>query len=236
MNSIAENFQSIVKQIATACTQAGRETAQVQLLAVSKTRQADELRALYALGQRQFGENYLQEAEQKIAALQDLAICWHFIGPVQSNKTRALAEHFDWVQSVDRLKIAERLAQQRPAHLAPLNVCVQVNISAEASKSGCLPDQTEALLAQMMPLSGIRVRGLMAIPKASDDPQEQRRVLAAMQQLFQRMQQRWPALDTLSMGMSADMGVAIEQGATMVRIGTALFGPRPARPQLQDNQ
>lgn len=229
MTSIAENFNNVRHLIDSAAKSAGRSPDAVTLLAVSKTRQPDELRALYALGQRAFGENYLQEACDKIAALNDLAIEWHFIGPIQSNKTRPIAEQFDWVHSVDRLKIAERLSAQRPADLPPLNICVQINISHEESKSGCLPDAAEALLNQISQLPNLCLRGLMAIPAATDNAAEQHRPLAAMQALFATLQQQHPTLDTLSMGMSDDMDIAIAEGATIVRIGTALFGPRPAK-------
>lgn len=229
MTSIAENFNNVRHLIDSAAKSAGRSPDAVTLLAVSKTRQPDELRALYALGQRAFGENYLQEACDKIAALNDLAIEWHFIGPIQSNKTRPIAEQFDWVHSVDRLKIAERLSAQRPADLPPLNICVQINISHEESKSGCLPDAAEALLNQISQLPNLCLRGLMAIPAATDNAAEQHRPLAAMQALFTTLQQQHPTLDTLSMGMSDDMDIAIAEGATIVRIGTALFGPRPAK-------
>lgn len=229
MTSIAENFNNVRHLIDSAAKTAGRSPDAVTLLAVSKTRQPDELRALYALGQRAFGENYLQEACDKIAALNDLAIEWHFIGPIQSNKTRPIAEQFDWVHSVDRLKIAERLSAQRPADLPPLNICVQINISHEESKSGCLPDAAEALLNQISQLPNLCLRGLMAIPAATDNTAEQHRPLAAMRALFATLQQQHPTLDTLSMGMSDDMDIAIAEGATIVRIGTALFGPRPAK-------
>lgn len=229
MTSIAENFNNVRHLIDSAAKSAGRSPDDVTLLAVSKTRQPDELRALYALGQRAFGENYLQEACDKIAALSDLAIEWHFIGPIQSNKTRPIAEQFDWVHSVDRLKIAERLSAQRPADLPPLNICVQINISHEESKSGCLPEAAEALLNQISQLPNLCLRGLMAIPAAAEDADEQHRPLAAMRALFTTLQQQHPTLDTLSMGMSDDMDIAIAEGATIVRIGTALFGPRPAK-------
>ncbi|GGO78073.1 UPF0001 protein [Marinobacterium nitratireducens] len=226
MNSIADNICAVRKRIAEVAADCGRGEDSVQLLAVSKTRSPDELRDAYAAGQCAFGENYLQEALDKIEALADLDIEWHFIGPIQSNKTRAIAGHFDWVHSVDRAKVARRLSEQRPGGLAPLNICLQVNISAEPSKSGCLPDEVEALAREVATLPNIRLRGLMAIPAASEDPEEQRRPLAAMRELLRQLQQEHPGLDTLSMGMSADMEAAICEGATQVRIGTALFGPR----------
>ena len=226
MSSIAENYSSIGQQIKLATQKAGRDANAVTLLAVSKTRTAEDIRGLYQLGQRQFGENYTQEALEKIAALSDLPIIWHFIGPIQSNKSRSIAEHFDWVHSVDRLKIAKRLSEQRPSHLPALNICVQVNISHELSKSGCLPESAEALLNQIAELPNLSLRGLMTIPAATTDKTEQRQALASMKHLFETLQKKHPSLDTLSMGMSNDMEIAIQEGATMVRIGTALFGPR----------
>ncbi|WP_136680552.1 YggS family pyridoxal phosphate-dependent enzyme [Neptunomonas sp. XY-337] len=226
MTSIAEKYRHVCQQIEQAATQAHRSPDEVLLLAVSKTRSSAEVRALHQLGQRDFGENYLQEALDKIDALNDQAIVWHFIGPIQSNKTRPIAERFAWVHSVDREKIARRLSEQRPADTAPLNICLQVNISEEVSKSGCLPSELPALIDAVKALPGIRLRGLMAIPAATDDPAEQRAALHAMQQLFQAAKTQVPGLDTLSMGMSGDMEEAVAQGATIVRIGTALFGPR----------
>ena len=226
MSSIAENFKKVGQQIKQAARLAHRQPEEITLLAVSKTRSADELRLLYEEGQRHFGENYLQESLEKIAALADLEIDWHFIGPIQSNKTRAIAENFDWIHSVDRLKIAQRLSEQRPDTLPPLNICLQINISHEASKSGCLPCEAEALLHQIAALPHLTIRGLMAIPEATDDAIKQRTTLARMDTLFNRLQKQHPKMDTLSMGMSADMQIAIQEGATMVRIGTALFGPR----------
>lgn len=226
MTSIAEKYQHVCQQIEQAATQAHRSPDEVLLLAVSKTRSSAEVLALHQLGQHDFGENYLQEALDKIDALNDQAIVWHFIGPIQSNKTRPIAEHFAWVHSIDREKIARRLSEQRPADAAPLNICLQVNISEEESKSGCLPSELPALIEAVKALPGIRLRGLMAIPAATDDPTEQRAALHAMQQLFQAAKTQVPDLDTLSMGMSGDMEEAVAQGATIVRIGTALFGPR----------
>jgi len=235
MSSIAENYSSIRQQIQLAAQNAGRDEASVALLAVSKTRSAHEIRDLYQLGQRQFGENYIQEALEKISVLSDLPLCWHFIGPIQSNKSRAIAEQFDWVHSVDRFKIAKRLSEQRPTHLPALNICMQVNISREASKSGCLPEAAEALLNQISELPHIVIRGLMAIPAATDNIAEQRHALASMKQLFSKLKTTHPSLDTLSMGMSNDMEIAIQEGATMVRIGTALFGPRNPKPTSQSS-
>ncbi len=227
--SPTERLQAIRQRIENACRDAGREPDQVTLLAVSKTRNSDELRALAALGQRRFGENYLQEALNKITALQDLDLEWHFIGPLQSNKTRPVAENFAWVHSIDRLKLAQRLNDQRPAELAPLNICLQVNVSDEESKSGvCFTDLPE-LAHQVSRLPRLRLRGLMAIPAPADDFEAQRRPLRQLREALQQLNREGLQLDTLSMGMSDDLEAAVAEGATMVRIGTALFGPRPKR-------
>ncbi|UTW10565.1 YggS family pyridoxal phosphate-dependent enzyme [Marinobacterium rhizophilum] len=226
MKNIVDNICAVRAQITQAAQCAGRAPQSIQLLAVSKTRQADELRQAFAAGQQAFGENYLQEGLDKIAALADLAIEWHFIGPIQSNKTRPIAEHFHWVHSVDRTKVARRLSEQRPANLAPLNICLQVNISAEASKSGCLPADAMALAREVAQLPRLRLRGLMAIPAATDDPKQQQQAFGDLRKLLQRLQAELPQLDTLSMGMSADLEAAIGEGASIVRIGTAIFGPR----------
>jgi len=212
--------------MAAAVKNAGRTDGEVRLLAVSKLQPEEKIRSLFAAGQRDFGENYVQEAVQKQLLLADLDICWHFIGPLQSNKTREVAGHFSWVQSVDREKLLRRLSAQRQPGLPPLNICLQVNISAETSKSGCLPQEVPALAREIAALPNLRLRGLMAIPAASDDPAQQRRPLAALRELLERLRAEHPALDTLSMGMSGDMDAAIREGATIVRIGTALFGPR----------
>jgi pyridoxal phosphate enzyme (YggS family) len=199
------------------------------LLAVSKTKPAEMLREAWQQGQREFGENYLQEALDKQAALEDLdGIVWHFIGPLQSNKTRAVAEQFAWVHSVDRLKIAKRLSEQRPAALPPLNVCLQVNISREASKSGVLPEDALALAQEIAALPGLALRGLMAIPAPAETLEAQRQPLAALRQLLEELQAALPEapLDTLSMGMSDDLEAAVLEGATLVRLGTAIFGAR----------
>ncbi|MCB1841603.1 MAG: YggS family pyridoxal phosphate-dependent enzyme [Halioglobus sp.] len=198
----------------------------ILVLAVSKTRSADEVRAAHACGLCDFGENYLQEALEKMAALEDLPLNWHFIGPIQSNKTRAIAEHFDWVHSVDREKIARRLSEQRPAHLPPLNICLQVNVSGEASKSGVPEAQLPALLGEVAQLPRLRLRGLMAIPAATQDIPAQHRAFARLRTLLEEGRGIAPQMDTLSMGMSGDMDAAIAEGATIVRIGTAIFGPR----------
>lgn len=227
MPCINDNLNKVQQQINEAAKSSGRATSDITLLAVSKTRSAEELRLAYDCGQRHFGENYLQESLEKIDALSALdELCWHFIGPIQSNKTRPIAESFHWVHSVDRLKIARRLSEQRPAHLPPLNICLQVNISQEESKAGCMPAETATLVDEIVQLPNIQLRGLMAIPKATDDADEQRDAFHRMQQLFSTLQQKHPTLDTLSMGMSGDMAMAIAEGATIVRIGTAIFGPR----------
>lgn len=223
---IENNIAAVRERIARALQAAGRNAAAVQLLAVSKTRPAADVRVAYAAGCVDFGENYVQEGVEKVQALADLPLCWHFIGPIQSNKTRAIAEHFDWVHSVDRLKIAQRLSEQRPPELRPLNLCVQLNISAEASKSGVDVAQLPELIGALMALPRLRLRGLMAIPAPSDNPVEQRRAFAAVRAEFVRLQERWPQLDTLSMGMSADLEAAIAEGATIVRVGSDIFGAR----------
>ncbi len=223
MSTIADNISHVGSRIQTATQAAHRPENSVQLLAVSKTKPAEALREAYAAGLRDFGENYLQEALSKQLELADLPLIWHFIGPIQSNKTRAIAEHFDWVHSVDRLKIAQRLSEQRPAELPPLNICIQVNVSGEASKSGCTPDDLPALAAAISALPRLKLRGLMAIPEPTDDRTEQDAAFAAVQKLQASLNL---PLDTLSMGMSHDLESAIAQGATWVRIGTALFGAR----------
>lgn len=223
MSTIAENSATVLERIAAASRTAGRDPATVGLLAVSKTKPAAALREAAAAGLRDFGENYLQEALDKQGELADLPLVWHFIGPIQSNKTRAIAGHFDWVHSVDRLKIAQRLAEQRPAERGPLNICLQVNVSGEASKSGCHPDDLPALAAAVSQLPNLRLRGLMAIPEPTDDPAEQRAAFARLRTLSEALNL---GLDTLSMGMSQDLEAAIAEGATWVRIGTALFGAR----------
>ncbi|MEN5030948.1 YggS family pyridoxal phosphate-dependent enzyme [Pseudomonas sp. Ps21-P2] len=223
MSTIAENISTLAERIRSAAQAVQRDPASVGLLAVSKTKPASDLREAYDAGLRNFGENYLQEALGKQAELSDLPLIWHFIGPIQSNKTRAIAEHFAWVHSVDRLKIAHRLSEQRPPELPPLNICIQVNVSGEASKSGCSPEDLPALAQAISALPNLKLRGLMAIPEPTDDRDEQNASFAAVSTL--QAQLRLP-LDTLSMGMSHDLEAAIAQGATWVRIGTALFGAR----------
>ncbi|AEJ15466.1 YggS family pyridoxal phosphate-dependent enzyme [Pseudomonas shirazica] len=223
MSTLADNLSAISARIASAAQAAGRDPASVQLLAVSKTKPASAIREIHAAGVCDFGENYLQEALTKQQALGDLPLIWHFIGPIQSNKTKAIAEHFDWVHSVDRLKIAQRLSEQRPAGLPPLNICLQVNVSGEDSKSGCTPADLPALAKAVAALPNLRLRGLMAIPEPTDDRAAQEAAFATLRQLQEGL---GLGLDTLSMGMSHDLEAAIAQGATWVRIGTALFGAR----------
>jgi len=226
MANIQANLQQVRQRIAEAESRFGRAAGSVRLLAVSKTRPAEDLLAAVAAGQTHFGESYLQEALEKITALADPALEWHFIGPIQANKTRKLAEHFDWVHSIDRLKIAQRLGEQRPQDLPPLQVCLQVNISGEASKSGVTPAQLPDLARAVAALPGLRLRGLMAIPAPEPDFDRQRATFRGVRELFERLQQTGLPLDTLSMGMSGDMEAAIAEGATMVRIGTDIFGQR----------
>lgn len=232
MSSIAQNLQRVQHQITVATEKSGRAPSSVQLLAVSKTFDASAVLEAVQAGQRAFGENYLQEALEKIAALTALApqasLEWHFIGPIQSNKTRPIAEHFDWVHSVDRLKIAQRLSEQRPAERGPLNICLQVNISDEDSKSGLTPAELPQVAAQVAQLPGLRLRGLMAIPAPSADVVQQRAAFAAVRRLQEQLQADGLALDTLSMGMSADLDAAVAEGASIVRIGSAIFGARQA--------
>jgi pyridoxal phosphate enzyme (YggS family) len=229
MSAIRENLQAVRHRIAEAAdnAQRGRD---IGLLAVSKTFDADAVIAAAGAGQHAFGENYLQEALDKMArvrALQpELKLEWHFIGPIQSNKTRAIAEHFDWVHSVDREKIAQRLSDQRPLELPPLNICLQVNISGEASKSGVMPADALALAKAIAQLPRLRLRGLMAIPEPEQDAAQQHQPFQQMHQLYERLRAEGLQLDTLSMGMSADMDAAIAEGATIVRIGSAIFGNR----------
>ncbi|UZE05999.1 YggS family pyridoxal phosphate-dependent enzyme [Pseudomonas corrugata] len=223
MSTIADNIAQVRSRIRAAEQAAHRAADSVQLLAVSKTKPAQALREAYAAGLRDFGENYLQEALGKQIELTDLPLIWHFIGPIQSNKTRAIAEHFDWVHSVDRLKIAQRLSEQRPAGLPPLNICIQVNVSGEASKSGCTPEDLPALADAISALPHLTLRGLMAIPEPAEERAAQDAAFAAVQRLQASLAL---PLDTLSMGMSHDLESAIAQGATWVRIGTALFGAR----------
>jgi PLP dependent protein len=228
MGSIGSNLQEVRRRIATACEHAGRDAKEVTLLAVSKTFPAEAVREAHAAGQSAFGENYVQEALDKIDALSALRpqLQWHLIGPLQSNKTRPVAAAFDWVHSVDRLKIAERLSEQRPAELPPLQLCLQVNISGEDSKSGVAPADVPALARAVAALPRVRLRGLMAIPEPADDLAAQRAPHRALRELLARLNAEGLALDTLSMGMSADLEAAVAEGATLVRVGTAIFGRR----------
>lgn len=226
MTTIASNLQAVRAAIAAAAAACGRAPQDIGLLAVSKTFPADAVREACAAGQRRFGENYVQEGIDKIAALRDLQIEWHFIGPIQSNKTRPIAEHFDWVHGIERLKIAERLSAQRPTHLPPLQVCLQVNVSGEASKSGAAPEEVEALALQVAKLPNLRLRGLMAIPAPTDDAAAQRAAFAQLRASFEKLKDAGLQIDTLSMGMSHDFPSAVAEGATLVRIGTAIFGAR----------
>ena len=235
-------LKQIRERIAQTCQRAGRQADSVLLIAVSKTFPAEAVVQAANAGQRHFGENYLQEAVDKIARVKEMApalsdgdvdansLIWPFIGPLQSNKTRAVAEHFDWVHSIEREKVARRLSEQRPAQLPPLNVCIQVNVSGEQTKSGVTPEEALPLAAVIAGLPNLRLRGLMSIPEATDDVSLQRQRFARLRLLLQQLNQvrtaSQPALDTLSMGMSADMEAAILEGATMVRIGTAIFGSR----------
>lgn len=223
MSTIPESVAKVRARIREAAQASGRDPQSVQLLAVSKTKPASALREAFACGQRDFGENYLQEALAKQAELADLELTWHFIGPIQSNKTRTIAGHFAWVHAVDRLKIAQRLSEQRPTDLPPLNLCLQVNVSGEASKSGCAPAELAELARAVAELPNLRLRGLMAIPEPTDDPAAQRAAFARLRELKDGL---GLDLDTLSMGMSHDLEAAIAEGATWVRIGTALFGAR----------
>lgn len=227
MGIIELGLQGAKSRIADAARASGRDAREIVLVAVSKTFPAAAIRAAHAAGQRHFGESYVQEALPKMDALADLAdVVWHYIGPVQSNKTRSIAERFAWVHSIDRLKIAERLAAQRPASLGPLQVCVQVNTSGEASKSGCAPGDAPALAHAVAALPGLALRGLMTVPEPTDDRDLQRRRFASLAALRDRLAREGLVLDTLSMGMSADVEEAIAAGSTMVRLGTAIFGAR----------
>ena len=219
---IEHNITNIRKRIDDAEKKYHRQPNSVRLMAVSKTRSADAISEVVANGITDIGENYLQEALEKIQQLQQLKICWHFIGPIQTNKTRAIAEQFSWVHSVDRLKIAQRLNDQRPNHLPPLNICLQVNVSEEVSKSGISVAEVDTLAANITALPKLHLRGLMAVPKATDDMVLQRKAFAKLAEIGSRL----PLCDTLSMGMSGDLEAAIAEGSTIVRIGTDIFGPR----------
>ncbi len=231
MDTIENRLQAVKSRIERAAAAAGRDPRDIVLVAVSKTFPSAAVRAAHAAGQRDFGENQMQEAAAKLDAAADLDLIWHFIGPIQSNKTRPVAERFAWVHSIDRLKIAERLAAQRPGALAPLQVCIQVNVSGEATKSGVAPAAAPALAHAVAALPRLRLRGLMAIPEPTDDPERRRRPFDDLRALKDRLSAEGLALDTLSMGMSDDLEAAIAAGATMVRVGSAIFGAR-SRPTL----
>ncbi len=226
MTMIADNLQRVRARVEQACHACNRDPATVGLLAVSKTFGADAVRQAHAAGQTAFGENYLQEAVDKQAALTDLPLSWHCIGPIQSNKTRLVAEHFDWAHTVDRLKIAERLSAQRPDRRAPLQVCLQVNIDGGANKSGVAPGQALALAREVVQLPGLTLRGLMTIPEPAPDFDTALAVHRQARALFDRLRDAGLALDTLSMGMTSDLEAAIHAGSTLVRVGTAIFGER----------
>ena len=229
MNGVTDNIHTAQEQIAELEQQSGRPRGSVTLLAVSKRQPVSKIREAAAAGMRDFGENYLQEAVEKQRQLEDLFnLVWHFIGPIQSNKTRGISENFDWVHSVDRGKIAKRLSEQRPLHLKPLNVCIQINLSEEDTKSGTTTSQAADLCALTDSLKNIRLRGLMAIPAPTDNRETQQKDFIALSRLFDTLKSKHPSMDTLSMGMSNDYGPAILQGSTMIRLGTALFGPRPS--------
>ena len=233
MTTIGNKLQGVRDGITTACAAAGRPANAVSLLAVSKTFGAEAVREAYAAGQTAFGENYIQEALDKMAVLRDLPLVWHCIGPVQSNKSRLVAEHFDWLHSVGSQRLAQRLSDQRPEALAPLQVCVQVNIDGGPSKAGVAPEEALALCQQIALLPRLQLRGLMTIPEPHDDPAEQLAVHQRSRALFDVLKQTegsspgWQRFDTLSMGMTADMAAAIAAGSTMVRVGSAIFGGRP---------
>lgn len=229
MTTIRNNLQRVHERIAAACAQAQRPVNDVTLLAACKTFGPDAVREAHAAGQLAFAENYVQEGVEKVALLRDLPLQWHCIGPVQSNKTRLVATHFDWVQTVDRLKIAQRLSQQRPEDLAPLQVCIQVNIDGGSTKAGVAPGEVLALAQEITRLPRLKLRGIMTIPEPAADFEMQRAVHMRARALFERLNEAGLRLDTLSMGMSADLEAAIHAGSTMVRIGTAIFGGRPGK-------
>lgn len=226
MNPIEQRLKQVHSRILQAATDCGRDPADIALLAVSKTRPAEDIATAHAAGQRLFGESYLQEAEQKIRALAGLDIVWHYIGRIQSNKTRPIASLFDWVHGLDDARHARRLNDQRPAGHKPLAVCLQINLSGEQSKGGIAPDEAEALATEITALPNLRLRGLMTLPAPSDDRDRQRAVFRQLRELRDQLNERGFGLDTLSMGMSGDLEAAVCEGATLVRIGTAIFGPR----------
>lgn len=233
MSDLATNFAHVSQQIRAAEQAANRAAGSVALLAVSKTKPIADIQAMAHCGQRHFGENYLQEAVEKITTLSGFPtendpLIWHYIGSIQSNKTRDIAAHFDWVHTVERTKIAQRLSDQLPTGKPPINICLQINISGEASKSGIAPDELDDLVSEVLTLPGVTLRGLMTIPAPDDTPDQARLVqdFRKMQTLYRQLQQRVASVDTLSMGMSSDLALAVAHGSTMVRVGTALFGAR----------
>ena len=226
MTVIADQLQAVRARIAAACHAAGRDPASVTLLAVSKTFGPEAVRVAHAAGQSAFGENYIQEAVEKMALLADLPLQWHCIGPIQSNKTRLVAQHFDWAQTVDRLKIAQRLHEQRPPHLPPLQVCIQVNVDGGVSKSGVTPAELLALAREVAALPRLQLRGLMCIPDPQPDFEAMKTVFLRARELYENLRAAGLPLDTLSMGMSTDLEAAVHAGSTLVRVGTAIFGGR----------
>ena len=226
MIGVTENYRKIQDLLAKAAAEAGRSADHIRLLAVSKTKPVEAILEAAAAGQREFGENFVQEGLQKIEKCGRDDLVWHFIGHLQSNKTRLVAEHFDWIHTVDRLKIARRLSDQRPSHAPPLNVCIEVNVDAEASKSGVSPEALPALAGDVAALPRLKLRGLMCLPAIREGFDAQRRPFAALRELLESLNEEGMALDTLSMGMSADYAAAIQEGATIVRVGTAIFGAR----------
>lgn len=230
MTMITENLQRVQSRLAQACTDAGRSAGSVQLLAVSKTFGPDAVAQAHACGQTAFGENYIQEAVNKITTLAHLPLEWHCIGPLQSNKTRLVAEHFQWVHTVDRLKIAQRLSEQRPLHLPPLQVCIQVNVDAGDTKSGVAPPEALALAQAVVLLPRLQLRGLMCIPEPAPDFIAACAVFMRARALFDAINAAGVTLDTLSMGMSTDLEAAVHSGSTLVRVGSAIFGARPTSP------
>ena len=230
MNTVQDNLLNIKNEIKKIAKECGRDPNTIQLIAVSKTKPVEQITEAINAGQLAFGENYVQEGIEKIQYFEknmpNNDLIWHFIGPLQSNKSKLVAEHFDWMHTIDRLKIAQRLSDQRPNHMAKLNVLIQVNISQEASKSGVKPEEVTDLVKQIVALPNLNLRGLMAIPEIENDYDKQLKVFTKMQQLLHSLQKNYPFMDTLSMGMSGDMPAAISAGSTMVRIGTAIFGAR----------
>ena len=233
MTTIISALQAVKMRIESAALQAERAPQDIRLLAVSKTFPAEAVREAFRAGQTAFGESYVQEAVSKIAALSDLPLEWHFIGPLQSNKTRLVAEHFDWVHSVDRAKIADRLSSARSAGQPPLQVCLEVNVSGESSKGGVSPQDLEALAVHVSALPHLHLRGLMAIPAATDDAALQRRQFRMVRELLEKLKRKNFHLDTLSMGMSNDLESAVAEGATIVRVGSAIFGARQAHKKTE---